>query len=112
MLGKGRNQQRLNDEIAEDARLAGEEHGAALETLANALGKPPPELVKLLKASGFDPKKPLNSDPARLEELLAKAHELLGDRAVEAQAIGARMYDAPAPLSPTACTSVRRRRAQ
>jgi hypothetical protein len=105
MLGKGRNQKKVADEIAEDARLAAAEHRATLDGLGKALGKPPQELVKLVKEAKLDPKHPVPT-----EELMRRALELLGDKATEAQALAARMYEAPAPLSPTACPSGPRKR--
>jgi hypothetical protein len=58
-----------------------------------------------MKDAGVDPKKPVLT-----QDLLRDALELLGERAEEAQALAARMYDAPAPLSPTACPAPRKRR--
>ena len=111
MLGKGRNQKRVNDEIAEDARLGAEEQLKALQELGRALGKPPKEIVDLVKQSGVDPKKPLSGDPSALEELAHEARDVLGDRAAEAEALAARAFPAPAPASmPTTTSPYRRRR--
>ena len=104
---------RLEKAIGTDARLAADELKGTLEWIAETLGKPPQELVELVQKAGLDPKKLPGDDKElreRCEQLMHDARDVLGERVAEAEARVVGVYDAPAPLSPTACTKPGKRR--
>ena len=102
------DQKRLDELIETDARLTAEEHKAALEWVGEAIGDPPRKLSQLLKKHGIDPKKPpLGGDRKsreRIEAFMVEARKAFDKEIAAAEGRIVAVYDAPAPLSPTACT--------
>ena len=115
MIEKGPEQERLAAGIEQDAQIAAGERKAALEGIAQALGKPPQAVAAIVEKSGLDPSKLPGDDPkqqAAFEQLVRDVRQALGDEYVEVEALAAPLLDPAGPFGPTGCGGAKKARTQ